>query len=499
MNLQNRANNFLFKQNTGLLLLFLIFGFMYALNCMTPLLIDDYFVSFVWPEGVRLNGILPEEAKKVNSVSDVYDSLKAYYFIWGGRIPGQAFMTLFAWWGKELFNIVNSFMTIFLIMEIYWISHEGKVSLDFNYKYIFWIFFALWSFNTSFVDIFLWRAGSCDYLWMMVLLLAFLIPYIQNYYDVDKHNQDRLLFTSGMFMLGIIVGCSREMLICWIILAMSYWLWRCKKADHLYAWQVFGLIGLCIGYAILIFAPGNFARLVADSPTDDIFSLNASFLNFKIVFISIVFIFHVFLWHFIVTFFRRQKNIQNSVQKASLTAYKNVIIAKISALIALGTMVLLFFIMYTGARPSFVTLVCLIVSVASLFRAYEISGIIALHEAAKSLLKTVGIVYFIITAVISLQWNYVNLKQWENSLQDMLNTNKNVGSVVLQETSMPYPSERKRLVEILNLYLGNSTELWYGARIIEMPCFYEGCYYNIIIPKYYDIKAIDIIQGKSQE
>lgn len=499
MNLQNRAKNFLFKQNTGLLLLFLIFGFMYALNCMTPLLTDDYFVSFVWPEGVRLNGILSEEAKKVNSISDVYDSLKSYYFIWGGRIPGQAFMTLFAWWGKELFNVVNSFMTIFLIMEIYWISHEGKVSLDFNYKYIFWIFFALWSFNTSFVDIFLWRAGSCDYLWMMVLLLAFLTPYIQNYYDVDKRNQDELLFTSGMFMLGIIAGCSREMLICWIILVMSYWLWLCKKANRLYAWQIFGLIGLCIGYTILIFAPGNFARLAADSHSDNVFSLNMTFLIIKIVIISIVFVFHVFLWHFIVTFLRRQKDSHTSFLKTSVTAYKNVIIAKISALIALGTMVLLFFIRYSGTRPSFVTLVLLIISVASLFRSCEISGAIALHEAAKTLLKTVGIMYFIITALISLQWNYANLKQWENSLQDMLNADKNVGSVVLKETAMPYPSERKRLVEILNLYMGNSTEIWYGAHVIEMPCFYEGCYYNIIIPKYYEFKAIETVQGTNQE
>ena len=36
----------------GIILLFLIFFFMYILNVMTPLLSDDYFISFVWPEGV---------------------------------------------------------------------------------------------------------------------------------------------------------------------------------------------------------------------------------------------------------------------------------------------------------------------------------------------------------------------------------------------------------------------------------------------------------------
>ncbi len=297
LNFLNRTKEFLSKQNIGLLLLFFILCFMYVLNCMTPLLSDDYFISFVWPEGMRINGFLPEDAKKVCCFSDVFESLKAYYFIWGGRIPGQTLMTLFAWWGRDCFNVVNSFMALLLIMEIYWIAHEGKVSLNFNYKYVFWIFFALWSFNTSFVDTFMWLSGSCEYLWMMVLLLAFLIPYIQSYYDVDKHNQDKLLFTSGMFMLGVIVGCSHEMLICWIILLMIYWLWLRKKEKRLYAWQISGLIGLCMGYAILIFAPGNFARLVSDGHTDNVFFIGIPILIYKIFVTSVIVVFHFPLWH----------------------------------------------------------------------------------------------------------------------------------------------------------------------------------------------------------
>lgn len=120
--------------------MFFILMFMYALNVMTPLLSDDYFISFVWSEGVRINGILPEDAKRVSSFSDVLSSVNAYYFIWGGRLPGQTLMTLFAWWGKDYFNVVNSVMPVLLIMEIYWISHEGKFTFNFNYKYIALIF-----------------------------------------------------------------------------------------------------------------------------------------------------------------------------------------------------------------------------------------------------------------------------------------------------------------------------------------------------------------------
>ena len=493
MNSLNRVKLFLLKQNIGLLLLFVIFCFMYILNCMTPLLSDDYFISFVWPEGMRINGILPEDAKKVSGFSDVFDSLKAYYFIWGGRIPGQTLMTLSAWWGKDFFNVVNSFMTVLLIMEIYWISHEGKVSFEFNYKYVFWIFFALWSFNTSFVDTFMWLSGSCEYLWMMVLLLAFLIPYIQNYYDANKHNKDTFIFTSGMFILGTIAGCSREMLICWIILVMIYWLWLCKKENRLYAWQLFGLIGLSIGYCILILAPGNFARLASDSHTDSVFLIDVPMLIYKIFFISIIFVFHFILWHFIISFFNRQRNNKEKIMAHNLAAYKNVIIAKVSALIALGTMVLLFFIMYSGARPSFVTLVFLIISVSSVFRASELSGVTVIRETVRKILQTVGLLFFIITVVLSVQWNYVNRRQWDNILQNTKNDNNN--PVLLEMESTPYLPEITKLIGIINMNLSNSAEIWYGAHVIDMPVFFEGCYYNIIIPQYYGIKRNGIIHN----
>lgn len=474
-----------FLKDKGLLLLFVIFLFMYALNVMTPLLSDDYFISFVWPEGMRINGILPNDARKVSSLSDVLDSIKAYYFIWGGRIPGQTLMTLFAWWGKEYFNIINSFMAILLIMEIYWISHEGNINLRFNYKYIFWIFFALWVFNMAFVDTFLWLSGSCEYLWLMVLLLAFLLPYVQNYYNLNKHKSDNPLFTFCMFIMGVIAGCSRETLICWIIIILLYWLVLCKKADNCQSWKVSGLFGLFLGYTILILAPGNFARLASDSHTDSILLVSFPVLIFKIIFISIIILFHFFLWHFSLSFFLRHKKEQKKMQQKSILAYKNVVIAQVSFLVALGTTVLLFAIMYSGARPSFVTLICLIIVVASLFRASELSQISIINEYVVRVLKKVGCIYFAVTISFSSYWNYENSKQWERILQSMI-----VGSQTATNEVSPmiYPLERKQLIEKANELLGNSTEIWYGAHIIKMPVLLEGSYYNIIIPRYYNIK-----------
>ena len=48
----------------GLVFLFLFFCLMFIFNIFTPLLNDDYFVSFIWPMGGSINA-LPENAKRI--------------------------------------------------------------------------------------------------------------------------------------------------------------------------------------------------------------------------------------------------------------------------------------------------------------------------------------------------------------------------------------------------------------------------------------------------
>lgn len=71
---------------------------------------------------------------------------------------------------------------------------------------------------------------------MMVLLLAFLMPYVQHYHGVSFNASEKGMFSIAMFLGGVIAGCSREMLICWIIVALAYWLLLCKKKEDLHTW-----------------------------------------------------------------------------------------------------------------------------------------------------------------------------------------------------------------------------------------------------------------------
>ena len=371
----------------GLFLLLLIFCLMYILNVLTPLLSDDYFNAFVWPVGSGMHSILPDTARKVSGVLDLFDSLKAYYFSWGGRIFGQFLMDLFVWKGKVFFNFVNAFMAVLLIAEIYWISHDGKITADFNSSYVIWIFFALWSFNVGFVDTFLWLAGSCDYLWSMVMLLAFLLPYVQNYYNTNSFRKEKLKYNICMFLLGMFSGCSRETLVFLIILILAYWLLLCKKGNNLQSWKIYGFIGLCIGYSILLFAPGNFTRLEFQQNMNFSIFSNHNIMYFKLIELGVIIFFHVFLWYYIVSFFLRYKDIH----KKEVASY--LAIAKLCVFVALVSGILMFLTPSSGVRLSFLNLVFLIIAAASLFRAQEQNGISMLNKGSKFFLKLLGSAY----------------------------------------------------------------------------------------------------------
>ena len=72
----------------GLIVLLLIFILMFILNIFTPLLSDDYFSAFVWPQRVRLNDITSEAVRRKSSLEDIFRGLIGYYNTWGGRVPG---------------------------------------------------------------------------------------------------------------------------------------------------------------------------------------------------------------------------------------------------------------------------------------------------------------------------------------------------------------------------------------------------------------------------
>ncbi len=468
------------KKN-ALICLIAIFCLMLVLNIFKPLSSDDYFLAFVWPEGTGINGFLPETARRVSSFRDIYESLKSYYFVWGGRIPGQSLMTFFVWQGKSVFNVLNAFVFIILILEIYWISHEGKVGLDFNVTYIIWIFFSLWAFNISFNDTFLWLSGSCEYLWMAVILLAFMLPYVKNYFDNMLLNNNSITRTLGMLVLGILAGDSRETVICWLIVFLAYWLFICYQQNNLQYWKIAGLVGLCIGYSLLMFAPGNYSRLVLQQQSASVF-IPREFLLSKVIESLEIIAFHSFLWRFILNYFYnyyKNNGWSHPNKKEKDDLYIN--FAAMCTSIAFGSGVIMFFIQSEGFRPSFINLIFLIIAASCLFRVAEMQENPSLNETTKFFFQKIGYLYLIFTIVCSLWGNHMNWKYWNSILALVNETNMKKSEVILEIE--PYPIGKNNILTMLS-----------GFHVSVMP-FHgnnEASPVNRTFARYYGIKGIKI-------
>ena len=460
----------------GIFLLVLIFCFMYALNTLKPLSSDDYFATFIWNTGASINEFASGSIQKVSGISDILHNFKMYYLTWGGRIPGGSPIVFFVLWGKEYFNPLNALMMTLLVAEIYWLSHEGIITLDFDSSYVIWIFFSLWAFNVSFNDTCLWLSGSCNYLWMLVLVLFFLIPYVQNYYDINRFKCDRCGLTTGMFFLGVLAGWSHETTTCWLAATLLCWIFLCKKSNNLQYWKVSGFIGLCIGYALLVFAPGNFSRLQLQQNTTSII-ISSELLKPKLIEVSLILIFHLFLWYFIIKFFFNYNNIK-ALKESGL--YLN--FAKVCSLIAFCSGVFMFFIPSNGLRPSFLGLVFLIIAAASLFRLQGKEGHFILNLQARSFLKAVGYCYFIFTMTVSLWCNYINWSHWNSILALIKTEQKNPSQTILEVK--PYFTDKNFMLWLVGT----------GFHLIHMPITEdEKDNINVTVAKFYGIKGIKVV------
>ena len=463
----------------GLIVLLLIFVLMFILNTLTPLLSDDYFSAFIWPQRVPLNDVSYEAVRRISSFEDIFMTLRGYYFGWGGRVPGAFPVSFFIWKGKEYFNPINAFMIPALVAEIYWLSHEGKVSIDFNLSYLIWIFFALWTFNTSFVDTCLWLAGSSNYLWMLVIVLAFLIPYIRSYFDKKAFNQLSIKFATCMLFLGILAGWSHETTNCWIVVMLFYLLYESRNNGELRLWKISGFTGFCLGYALLVFAPGNFSRLQLQQNTDSVV-IASNLLSIKLVELAIILFFHLIIWYFVISFFLKYNRQKEKFIRKDTPLYLS--IAKLFILIACGSGLMMFFIPSNGLRPSFLNLVYLIIASAFLFRLQEVNGVYVIDDRGKSFLRLVGGAYLIITIFFSIWGNYINYNHLQNILVSVKEASMQSANTIL-EVSPPLTSQNG---------------IWFfgsGFHLVPLPIIENENYeINKTFSYYYGIKGIKIVK-----
>lgn len=233
-------------------------SYFYFCNYFFPMMSDDYAISFIWDgaHGGNIAGIQPGHVwERIDSLSDIFLSLKSMYMTWGGRMESWFIAQLFLYLGKPLFNICNTIVFCFFFILAARIS-LGNYFLK-NGWYIFWNFSGLWLVNYAFFNTTVWISGAANYLWLMVFQLLFFLPYVENIRDSswDFLRDGGYAVNGVIFLSGLLAGNTNENSAGAVILAAA-WIWYKSRRR----WMLYGLLGISLGYAALIFAPGNYAR-----------------------------------------------------------------------------------------------------------------------------------------------------------------------------------------------------------------------------------------------
>jgi len=288
------SRNF-FENISWQMILIIFLAIFFVRNLLMPVIADDYSYAFIWDGahwGNLIDGINPDNLHRVENFSDIFISQWSHYFTWGGRTVAHIFVQFFVWIGKIFFDFANVFVMTALIFLLYKISINLR---EINKIFLLWILLGIYFCAPSLAITTIWLTGACNYLWMSCFEILFLLPFALNYWNKNFWRKDSRLKIILMAVAGLIAGWSIEpggaltVFVAFLFVINS---WREK---NLKSWQKIGFIFVCVGFAILIFAPGNFHRMELTNtlepdeiiPPDEQFTLQMFLTNFVIGFLPV--------------------------------------------------------------------------------------------------------------------------------------------------------------------------------------------------------------------
>ena len=233
------------------ILTFFIGKLMLRLNHLTPFVADDFLKYKVGIE-------------HLHNWSDFVSYLYGFYTSWGGRIWGELFLQLAVLMPKPMFDMLNTAAYLLFIALIYF-NIVGRVHLSISLFLL--VNFFLVACSPAFGQTFFWIAGSTNYLWSILLPLAFLL--VWKIYDNNSHlggyaGYRHPIFVCLTFLLGLMTGWANENTSVGIVCLLIFWMMTYRqKEGHTppFAWA--GFLGTVFGSLLLWLASGNFTRLHA--------------------------------------------------------------------------------------------------------------------------------------------------------------------------------------------------------------------------------------------
>lgn len=329
---------------------------------------------------------LSENARRIDSLSDILASGYSYYMTWGGRVIAQMLAMFFLWIGRPWFNLAMAVGIILLLFSIQWIAHEGRITFALRPFEILMTFLCFWSFNINFPGTIVWIDGACNYFFPLLAVILFLLPYIHRYFMGDERRKSGY-FIPLMFILGVLAGDSNENTICWIGLSGLVYLVYYGKRNKLEFWMVTGMAGLAMGYGLLMLSPGNVLRMKESGETFQFLFLDMNHLRS----LGFCFLVQSFLWMYLWMAYRRRKYLQ--VNKYG----RHIRLASWFAVMSMLFNLIMLFSPESPFRAGFPSLIFLMTAVMLIHRVTQLSEKNIVKAKACSVLSLLWILYFCFT------------------------------------------------------------------------------------------------------
>lgn len=467
-----------------MLLVFMLLFF--ARNLVLPMISDDIPYAFVWDgadRGNLLDGVGPRE--RITSLGDIVRSQYSHYMTWGGRIIGIGLTQFFSWQGKLLFDVLNTLVFMGLGLLLFRIGTGKKLS-EMNTVYTFWLLFALWFLLPDPFLTVLWMCGSCVFLWTAFIGLLFMLPYAKAYWT-DKDPMPGKWGLPLMAFAGLCAGWAVETsaaVLDFVIFFALIWFWRQRQ---LRPWMVVGFVFLCIGSAMLVFAPGETVRLELqrefeynpDLPADMYWTPLMYGINFIECFYPVVskqlpllLLIGYYVWHL------------PKGQRWNKTT-------RFQALLVAGSMLVMIILIFVPVAPAragfFPTCAVIAASLAALreLQKPEHSSLVTRHSTFIKSFVAVSLVLWVVTTALCFYIDWDVRQQWMARI-DYINAHQDQDVVVVHQIDAPPIADRLPDWWLYNCVAWNNDILAWGADLEPRE---EGSH-NLMYAQYYGWKKV---------
>lgn len=234
---------------------------MAALNFLTPYVADDY--------NYLLNFVTKE---RLQSLGDVVESMYIHCFKMNGRVVSHTIVQLFGLVPKWVYNLCNAGVFTALVYLMYRIINFGHRT---NPALAAAMPMGLWVCLPAFGQVCLWYTGAVNYLWSLVGLLVFWLPYLLRYLDRDLpwKGWQKALFCLGSWLFGMYSEIASFVGIYLAAAAILVGALFRKKTLKTWLWLPWALA--CVGYLMMLSMPAQLAAKAAG--TMDLAALTANF------------------------------------------------------------------------------------------------------------------------------------------------------------------------------------------------------------------------------